>query len=129
MVRTRFAPAPTGWLHLGHVLNAEYVWGAGAEVILRIEDHDRERCRPEYDQGILEELEESAKTDRRNLEGVNALFKDAFPDLAADEGYIERKLVEQTARGYPCILLVAEGPGDHIIGFALTDFFERHPLN
>jgi glutamyl-Q tRNA(Asp) synthetase len=56
-VVTRFAPAPTGWLHLGHVLNAEYVWGSGARVILRIEDHDRERCRAEYDAGILEDLE------------------------------------------------------------------------
>jgi glutamyl-tRNA synthetase/glutamyl-Q tRNA(Asp) synthetase len=56
-VHTRFAPAPTGWLHLGHVLNAEYVWGSGAQVILRIEDHDRERCRPEYEAGILEDLE------------------------------------------------------------------------
>jgi glutamyl-tRNA synthetase/glutamyl-Q tRNA(Asp) synthetase len=55
-VRTRFAPAPTGWLHLGHVLNAEYVWDSGAEVLLRIEDHDRERCRPEYEAGILEDL-------------------------------------------------------------------------
>jgi glutamyl-Q tRNA(Asp) synthetase len=53
---TRFAPAPTGWLHLGHVLNAEYVWGSGAKVFLRIEDHDRERCRPEYEAGILEDL-------------------------------------------------------------------------
>jgi glutamyl-Q tRNA(Asp) synthetase len=56
-VVTRFAPAPTGWLHLGHVLNAEYVWGAGAGVMLRIEDHDRERCRPEYEAGILEDVE------------------------------------------------------------------------
>lgn len=56
-MRTRFAPAPTGWLHLGHVLNAEYVWSAGAAVVLRIEDHDRERCRPEYDAGILEDLD------------------------------------------------------------------------
>ena len=60
---TRFAPAPTGWLHLGHVLNAEYVWGfigPGAHdrrrVLLRIEDHDRDRCRPEYEAGILEDL-------------------------------------------------------------------------
>ena len=53
---TRFAPAPTGWLHLGHVLNAEYVWSANARVLLRIEDHDRERCRPEYEAGILEDL-------------------------------------------------------------------------
>src|SRR3954470_21709324 len=54
---TRFAPAPTGWLHLGHVRNAEQVWESGATVLLRIEDHDRERCRPEYEAGILEDLE------------------------------------------------------------------------
>jgi glutamyl/glutaminyl-tRNA synthetase len=69
-VLTRFAPAPTGWLHLGHVLNAEYVWTAGppsphsgvgearpGQVVLRIEDHDRARCRPEYEAGILEDLD------------------------------------------------------------------------
>lgn len=53
---TRFAPAPTGYLHLGHVLNAEYVWGSGSQVLLRIEDHDRERCRPEYEAAVLEDL-------------------------------------------------------------------------
>jgi glutamyl/glutaminyl-tRNA synthetase len=60
-VRTRFAPAPTGWLHLGHVLNAEYVWNTarerGGEVLLRIEDHDRERSRAEYEAGILGDLD------------------------------------------------------------------------
>jgi glutamyl-tRNA synthetase/glutamyl-Q tRNA(Asp) synthetase len=62
-MRTRFAPAPTGWLHLGHVLNAEYVWNAARafretlEVLLRIEDHDRERCRAEYEAGILDDLD------------------------------------------------------------------------
>jgi glutamyl-Q tRNA(Asp) synthetase len=58
---TRFAPAPTGWLHLGHVLNAEYVWGVarsvGGKVLLRIEDHDRERCRAEFESGILDDLD------------------------------------------------------------------------
>jgi glutamyl-Q tRNA(Asp) synthetase len=58
---TRFAPAPTGALHLGHVLNAIYVWDLarahGAQVLLRIEDHDRERCRPEYEAGILDDLD------------------------------------------------------------------------
>ena len=39
------------------MLNAEYVWSSGAKVILRIEDHDRERCRPEYEAGILEDLD------------------------------------------------------------------------
>lgn len=60
-VRTRFAPAPTGFLHLGHVANAIFVWGmaaaAGAEVLLRIEDHDRVRSRIEFEAGLLEDLE------------------------------------------------------------------------
>jgi glutamyl-tRNA synthetase/glutamyl-Q tRNA(Asp) synthetase len=60
-MRTRFAPAPTGYLHLGHLANALYVWGLararGAEVLLRIEDHDRQRCRPEYETALLEDLE------------------------------------------------------------------------
>lgn len=57
---TRFAPAPTGHLHLGHVVNALHVWGAAREhhgrVLLRIEDHDRQRSRPEYEASILEDL-------------------------------------------------------------------------
>lgn len=59
--RTRFAPAPTGFLHLGHVVNALEVWrqarATGAEVVLRIEDHDRQRCRPEYEVALLDDLE------------------------------------------------------------------------
>ena len=61
MQLTRFAPAPTGYLHLGHVVNAIYVWGlartTGAEVLLRIEDHDRQRCRPEYEAALLDDLD------------------------------------------------------------------------
>jgi glutamyl/glutaminyl-tRNA synthetase len=57
---TRFAPAPTGFLHLGHVANAIWVWGLararGGSVILRLEDHDRQRCRTEYDAALLEDL-------------------------------------------------------------------------
>lgn len=60
-VRTRFAPSPTGYLHLGHVVNAVYVWGVaravGGTVVVRMEDHDRQRCRPEYEAAILDELE------------------------------------------------------------------------
>lgn len=59
-LRTRFAPAPTGYLHLGHVANALVVWGVaratGGCVILRIEDHDRQRCRPEYEAALLDDL-------------------------------------------------------------------------
>jgi glutamyl/glutaminyl-tRNA synthetase len=60
-VISRFAPAPTGYLHLGHVVNAIYVWGvtqaAGGRVLLRIEDHDRQRSRPEFERAILDDLE------------------------------------------------------------------------
>lgn len=58
---TRFAPAPTGFLHLGHVANAVHVWGlarqAGGRVLLRIEDHDRQRSRPGFDAALLEDLD------------------------------------------------------------------------
>ena len=58
---TRFAPAPTGDLHLGHLVNALYTWGiaraTGGRVILRIEDHDRQRSRPEYEAALLDDLE------------------------------------------------------------------------
>src|SRR5262245_35510709 len=62
--------------------------------------------------------------DRRRVAEVQALFELAFPDLAEDGQYMTRKLTEQAARGYPSILLVAHGPGDRIIGFALADYFE-----
>jgi glutamyl-tRNA synthetase/glutamyl-Q tRNA(Asp) synthetase len=58
---TRFAPSPTGYLHLGHVANAIYVWGIGraleGRVLLRMEDHDRGRCRQAYEAAALEDLE------------------------------------------------------------------------
>lgn len=62
MTWTRFAPAPTGYLHLGHVANACWVWGLAAaagdgRVLLRIEDHDRIRCRPEFDAALLVDLD------------------------------------------------------------------------
>lgn len=59
--RTRFAPAPTGYLHLGHVVNAVFVWGVarafGGQVVLRLEDHDRTRCRPEFERALCDDLE------------------------------------------------------------------------
>ena len=58
---TRFAPSPTGYLHLGHVAHMLYVWGIAGllrgSVLLRIEDHDRQRCRPEYEVALLEDME------------------------------------------------------------------------
>ena len=58
---TRFAPSPTGYLHLGHVANAVWVWGLAralqGRVLLRLEDHDRGRCRPAYEAALLDDLD------------------------------------------------------------------------
>jgi glutamyl-Q tRNA(Asp) synthetase len=59
-VVTRFAPSPTGYLHLGHVRSALEGWRAAREAggcfLLRIEDIDHTRCRPEYGDAIVEDL-------------------------------------------------------------------------
>jgi glutamyl-Q tRNA(Asp) synthetase len=59
--RTRFAPAPTGYLHLGHVANAVMVWGVaralGGRVVLRVEDHDRQRCTAAFEAALLDDLD------------------------------------------------------------------------
>jgi glutamyl-Q tRNA(Asp) synthetase len=57
---TRFAPSPTGYLHLGHVRSALQGWqaarSAGGQFLLRLEDIDPARCRNEYAAAILEDL-------------------------------------------------------------------------
>jgi glutamyl-Q tRNA(Asp) synthetase len=57
---TRFAPSPTGFLHLGHAYSALFAEGAarraGGRFLLRIEDIDTARCRPEFEAAILEDL-------------------------------------------------------------------------
>jgi glutamyl-Q tRNA(Asp) synthetase len=57
---TRFAPSPTGFLHLGHARAALFAWrrarATGGRFMLRIEDIDTTRCRPEYEAALLEDL-------------------------------------------------------------------------
>ncbi|WP_454760735.1 tRNA glutamyl-Q(34) synthetase GluQRS [Caulobacter segnis] len=57
---TRFAPSPTGYLHRGHAFSALTAYQAareaGGRFLLRIEDIDATRCRPEYDAAIFEDL-------------------------------------------------------------------------
>lgn len=57
---TRFAPSPTGYLHRGHAFSALTAYRAaheaGGRFLLRIEDIDATRCRPEYDAAIFEDL-------------------------------------------------------------------------
>ncbi|MEN3952470.1 tRNA glutamyl-Q(34) synthetase GluQRS [Iodidimonas sp. SYSU 1G8] len=60
MIVTRFAPSPNGFLHLGHALSAltgfRAAHAAGGRFLLRIEDIDTGRARPEFEQAIHEDL-------------------------------------------------------------------------
>jgi glutamyl-Q tRNA(Asp) synthetase len=86
----RFAPSPNGYLHLGHaysaVLNAAMARDAGGRFLLRIEDIDTARCRPEYETAIFEDLrwlglswEEPVRRQSEHL----AAYADALERLAA----------------------------------------------
>ena len=60
-VTTRFAPSPTGLLHLGHAYSAWAAWRRAREnggvFRLRLEDIDAERCRPEFSAAVIEDLQ------------------------------------------------------------------------
>ncbi|WBU62881.1 tRNA glutamyl-Q(34) synthetase GluQRS [Paracoccus aerodenitrificans] len=58
VTRTRFAPSPTGLLHLGHAFSAFVAAekSSSGQFLLRIEDIDRDRCKPEFEDAIFEDL-------------------------------------------------------------------------
>jgi glutamyl-Q tRNA(Asp) synthetase len=86
----RFAPSPNGPLHLGHALSAlvnfEMARAAGGRLLLRIEDIDETRCRPEYEEAIYEDLAwlgiSWEKPVRRQSEHFNA-YRAALAKLEA----------------------------------------------
>ena len=90
-VVTRFAPSPTGYLHLGHVVNAIYVWGVaralGGRILLRVEDHDRIRSRHEYEAALLEDLAwlgfepDAGLTPLRRQSDTPEVYETALDDL------------------------------------------------
>jgi glutamyl-Q tRNA(Asp) synthetase len=86
----RFAPSPNGYLHLGHAysaaLNARMAREAGGRLLLRVEDIDPTRCRPEYEAAIFEDLhwlglswEEPVRRQSQHL----AAYAEALDRLAA----------------------------------------------
>ena len=93
---TRFAPAPTGYLHLGHLVSALYVWGLarrhGAEVLLRIEDHDRQRCRPEYETALLDDLDWLSF--RPDIGSTDSFRAGRSPLRQSDNGDVYQQAVE-----------------------------------
>ncbi|MGK7346707.1 MAG: glutamate--tRNA ligase [Candidatus Nitrospinota bacterium M3_3B_026] len=109
--RTRFAPSPTGSLHVGNLRTALFNWlyakGRGGSFILRIEDTDRERSDPEAEQGIIATLK------RLGLDW------DEGPDIGGPHGPYRqsgrREKYENAARtlldrgaAYPCYCSVEE---------------------
>src|SRR5262245_52747238 len=79
----RFAPSPNGYLHLGHALSAlinfDLARACGGRLLLRIEDIDQTRCRPEYEAAIYQDLawlgltwEEPVRRQSEHLEDYRA---------------------------------------------------------
>ena len=100
---TRYAPAPTGLLHLGHAVNAVFVWSIarafGGDILLRIEDHDRQRSRDAFDAAIRDDLA------WLGLEADNAPLGWPSPVRQhVDATPYEEALAKLEARGdaYPC---------------------------
>lgn len=86
----RFAPSPNGYLHLGHaysaLLNFDLARERGGKLLLRIEDIDATRCRPEYEAAIYEDLAWLGiawETPVRRQSGHFAAYRDAIDKLSA----------------------------------------------
>jgi len=102
-MRSRFAPSPTGYLHLGHVLAAreasDFAKAHGGACHLRIEDTDHTRCKAEYTQAILDDLAWLGLNYSCEIRIQSA----HYPDYA-------RVVVDLIERGlaYPCALTRAQ---------------------
>lgn len=111
----RFAPSPNGFLHLGHALSAllnhDMAKAANARLLLRIEDIDIARCRPEYEQAIHDDLAwlgiEYERPVRRQSEHTDA-YAQALDRLKAmdlvypafmSRGEVKRYVADQEATG------------------------------
>ncbi|GAB4519759.1 MAG: tRNA glutamyl-Q(34) synthetase GluQRS [Amphiplicatus sp.] len=134
---TRFAPSPTGLLHLGHAFSALTAWraarAAGGRLLLRIEDIDRTRCRPEYEAAIYEDLEwlglEWETPVRRQSDHFDD-YAGALEKLRA-KGVVYRcfktrkEIADEIARAPH---LAADGPGPQYVGEMLAAYEERSLL-
>jgi glutamyl-Q tRNA(Asp) synthetase len=99
MITTRFAPSPTGLLHAGHAHAALVAARFGDRLILRLEDIDRTRCRPEFADAILVDLAWLGIA----WHGPVRVQSDHFPDFAAS-----LRALENQGLLYPCFCSRAE---------------------
>ena len=111
MLRVRFAPSPTGHLHLGNVrtalFNFLFAKREGGSFILRIEDTDRERSRPEYTEALMEDLLWMGLRwdEGPGVEGEYGPYLQS-ERLPIYREYIERLLSE--GKAYPCYVTEEE---------------------
>lgn len=102
-ITTRFAPSPTGLLHLGHARVALDAWQrarvAGGRFLLRVEDIDATRCRPEFTVALLEDLRWLGL----DWDGPERVQSAHLPDYAA---VLERLQAEKLL--YPCFCTRAD---------------------
>jgi glutamyl-Q tRNA(Asp) synthetase len=135
---TRFAPSPTGYLHLGHAFSALTAYGAatsaGGRFLVRIEDIDRGRCRPGYEAAILEDLawlgvawEAPIRRQSEHFSEYDSALQDLIAKGVAYRCFKTRKdILDEIARAPH---LGAEGPdGPVFIGAPLAADEERSQL-
>ena len=88
----RFAPSPNGYLHLGHALSAlinfEMARATGGRFLLRIEDIDATRCRPQYEDAIYEDLAWLGLTWEQPVRRQSARLKDYRAALARLDAFV-----------------------------------------
>lgn len=131
ILRTRFAPSPTGELHLGHAYSAliAYDWACAnnGEFILRIEDTDFGRCKPEFSEQIFEDLawlgiewEMPVRFQSQHFDEYDALIK-KFRDMGVlYRCFKTRKEMEEAALSAP------HGFRDGIDGLSIESRISAH---
>ncbi|MBF0139876.1 MAG: tRNA glutamyl-Q(34) synthetase GluQRS [Magnetococcales bacterium] len=109
LVTTRFAPSPTGLLHLGHACSAllsfDFACRRGGRFILRIEDIDAGRCRAEFSSALVEDLTWLGLTWREPIRYQSECLGDysSALDILANQGVLypcfctRREIMEQVA--------------------------------
>lgn len=134
MCVTRFAPSPTGYLHRGHAYSAlsafEAARATGGRFILRIEDIDAGRCRPEYEAAIYEDLAWLGLTWEQPVRRQSEHLADYH---AALDSLRERRLVYRCFRTRREVLdeigRAPHGPGEVFTGQPLPQAQEQARLD
>jgi glutamyl-tRNA synthetase/glutamyl-Q tRNA(Asp) synthetase len=112
--RTRYAPSPTGYLHLGHVLNAAWTWDVSrawnGRVLLRIEDHDTTRCREEYEDAL-----------REDLDWLGFVPDEVVPRQSERHARYEEVLADLRARGLAYVCTCSRKDIAEVVGDAVNE--------